>query len=321
MKVLGLSCGRKMQNTEILVKEALMAAEDSGMDVEFTRILDLEIKPCRFCMPCLFQQKGECIIKDDAMFLYNLIMDSDGFIIGAPVYSLTPPGILKMFEDRMMGPKTDVAFLIEQKKLGGKDRMGNPRWIDERAFKNRVGGFISLGGASTPNWLSFGLPLLYTMTFPPQIDVIDQMQVIRVGQFGHTSKHQKALTRARHLGRNVAEAMKKPLSERKWLGDPGICPVCHSNLLTVNGKNPVECPICGISGTLKVDGDKITVDFSLKEQARSRLTLAGKLEHWVELSQSFQHLRNLDMAEIQKSLDKYKDYKEVKKPPKAPVKK
>ena len=30
MKVLGLTCGRKMSNTEILVKEALMGAEEMG---------------------------------------------------------------------------------------------------------------------------------------------------------------------------------------------------------------------------------------------------------------------------------------------------
>lgn len=156
MKVLGLSCGRKMQNTEILVKEALMGAEEAGAEVQFVSMLSLKIKPCLFCKSCKLQTKGECIIKDDdGNFLYNLIMDNDGLILGAPVYSLTPPGILKMFEDRMMGPKTDKAFNLEMKKLGGKDQMGNPRYIDERVFKRRVGAFISLGELPHPT----GFPL------------------------------------------------------------------------------------------------------------------------------------------------------------------
>ncbi len=316
MKVLGLSCGRRMQNTEILVKEALMGAEEAGAEVQFVSMLALDLKPCLFCRPCKLEKDGECIIKnDDGKFLRDLILDNDGLILGSPVYSLTPPGILKMFEDRMLGPKTDKAFNVEMKKLGGRDQWGNPRFIDERIFKRRAGAFISLGGATTPNWLSFGLPLLHTMTFPPQIDVVDQMQVTGAGRMGHTVMLDDVRARARRLGRNVAETLNKPIEEMKWLGDdPGTCPVCHSNVLTVGKQNPIECPICGIKGTLKVDGNKITVKFSKKEQERSRLTMAGKYEHWVELDQNMKATQKVDMKEIERRLVKYKGYAEVAKP-------
>ena len=49
MKVLGISVGRKMSNTEILVKEALMGAEEGGAEVELIRLHDLNIKPCTGC--------------------------------------------------------------------------------------------------------------------------------------------------------------------------------------------------------------------------------------------------------------------------------
>ena len=35
MKLLGLSCGQKMGNCEILLKEALIGAEELGAEVEF----------------------------------------------------------------------------------------------------------------------------------------------------------------------------------------------------------------------------------------------------------------------------------------------
>lgn len=38
MKILGLTCGRKMSNSEILVKEALMGAEELGAEVELVRL-------------------------------------------------------------------------------------------------------------------------------------------------------------------------------------------------------------------------------------------------------------------------------------------
>jgi len=84
--------------------------------------------------------------------------------------------------------------------------------------------------------------------------------------------------------------------------------------LTVGKKNPVECPICGISGEIKVDGNEITVTFSEEEQKRSRLTLAGKMEHWVELRNNFpmigQRIQKEGM-ELPKKLEKYKGYKEI----------
>ena len=45
----------------------------------------------------------------------------------------------------------------------------------------------------------------------------------------------------------------------------------------------VECPVCGIRGELSVVDGKIKVVFSEKEQKRSRLFYAGKLEHSTEI--------------------------------------
>ncbi len=74
MKFLGLICERKMGNNEILVKEALMGAEELGADVEIVRLMDLHIKPCTGCESSMVRmQKGdpaECIVKDDDMLFW-----------------------------------------------------------------------------------------------------------------------------------------------------------------------------------------------------------------------------------------------------------
>jgi len=123
------------------------------------------------------------------------------------------------------------------------------------------------------------------------------------------------MARARRLGHNVAEAMGKSQEEVRWMGDEvGTCPVCHSNLLTVTKKNPVECAICGISGAIKVEGDKISVTFSEEEQKRARLTVAGKLEHYLEIRDNFRiaATRN-DLDQIPERLKKYEGYREIEK--------
>ncbi|HJX03981.1 MAG TPA: hypothetical protein VJ488_05430, partial [Dehalococcoidia bacterium] len=85
-------------------------------------------------------------------------------------------------------------------------------------------------------------------------------------------------------------------------------------MLTVKGKNPVECPVCGISGTLKVEGDKITVEFSKEERARSRLTLAGKLEHQLEIATIMKELAPR-VPEVEARLAKYRSYLTPLTPP------
>jgi multimeric flavodoxin WrbA len=317
MKLLGLSFGRKMENTEVLVKEALMAAEKAGAEVGMIRVTDLDIKPCSGCTSCarslIEGGAGKCIIKDDLHFVDEHLMQSDGIILGSPVFVLTPTGLLKDVCDRF-GPSHDLAWRMEATKIREAKGKSVDKGPDQRAFKPRVAGFISVGGAATAHWLSMGLPLMNLFTFSSDISVVDQMQVMAVTRYGHVVMHDQALERARKLGRNVAAFMGKQKNEVQWLGDePGTCPVCHSNLLTVGSKNPVECPICGIKGTLKMEGDRITVTFTEEEKKNSRLGLPQKAEHFFEVGQNYgMFMQRTDKDEIPKRLAKYEGYKELK---------
>ena len=316
MKLLGLSCGRKMDNTEVVLKEALMAAEEAGAEVWFMRLQELDIKPCRGCAGCMRNLSeggdGSCVIDDDLKILDEKVMDCDALILGSPVYTMTPTGQLKTVCDRF-GPSHDVASRMEAKKSNAAlGRRGGP---DERSFKHRVGGFIAVGGGS--KFVYMALPLMNLFTFPLNIKIVDQMLVAGVW-YGNVILDEGAefMERARRLGRNVAGAMRLPVDEVKWLGDEmGTCPVCHSDLLTVTNKNPVICPICGIKGELRSDGDDITVTFSEEEQRKSHLTLEGMLAHVLELrgySQKAGEKMQLDRREIAKRLEKYEGYREIK---------
>lgn len=57
MKILGLiGSYRKLGNTEVLVKEALMEAQRHGAEVDMLRLTDLRIEPCKGCMACAFKR-------------------------------------------------------------------------------------------------------------------------------------------------------------------------------------------------------------------------------------------------------------------------
>ena len=331
MKLLGISCGRKMGNSEILLREALMGAEELGSETEIISLLDVDIKPCTGCKICPAEITGKeaCIIKDDAVFFWNKVMDCDGLILSGPVYCLTPPGYLLVIRDRLFASKSDVAWMMERKKL---KEQGVKVFVDERCFKTRPGAFISVGGSVTPDWLSLGLSIFQTMTFSLQLELVDQMMVMGTNIIeGQVLLNDAAVSRARKLGRHVAEAMGKPAAEMKWKGDEqGTCPVCHQNELTVKNKNPVQCPICGIYGELKIENGEIKVIFSEEEQKRSRLTIAGKMEHWNEYHPSdpekaweLKQTSTIPSSkqkqfkdEIKRKMVKYKADKPCVKPPK-----
>ena len=46
----------------------------------------------------------------------------------------------------------------------------------------------------------------------------------------------------------------------------------------------VECAICGINGKVIVENGKVRYEWPTAEQARSRMTYAGKLEHRNEIA-------------------------------------
>jgi len=85
MKVLGIVCSpRKNGNTEILVKEALDSAHKLGAETEMIKVSDVNIMPCDGCETC--DTTGECKIEDDMQGIYTKLLQSDGIIIGSPVY-------------------------------------------------------------------------------------------------------------------------------------------------------------------------------------------------------------------------------------------
>jgi multimeric flavodoxin WrbA len=94
MRVLGISGGMRMGNSEILVKEALMGAEEHGAAVEIIRLMEMNIKP-----PMGEDMPG--VSGDQAPVLKRKMSQCEGIILGAPAYCLTAPGYLLNIRDRV----------------------------------------------------------------------------------------------------------------------------------------------------------------------------------------------------------------------------
>jgi len=99
--ILGISGSpREDGNTDIAVRLALdEIRKRKGVETEFIRVADFNIKPCEGCRKCM--QLMRCSIDDDDFNdIFDKVIGATALVIGAPVYWNSPPGVMKNFIDR-----------------------------------------------------------------------------------------------------------------------------------------------------------------------------------------------------------------------------
>src|SRR5665648_111055 len=113
IKIIGINSSPRGKNSQTLklVENTLKGAESAGAKTELIDVCELEIKYCIACSVCY--QKGKCIHKDDFEALYTKMLDSDGIVLGSPVYIYQVTAQLKALMDRM-------SDTIHCQKLSGK---------------------------------------------------------------------------------------------------------------------------------------------------------------------------------------------------------
>ena len=110
-KVLILSASpRRNGNSEILCRQFMNGAEESGNSVEIISLYEKNIGFCRACYACF--RNGKCVILDDMAEILAKMQDSDVIVVASPTYFLTMNGMLKTTIDR---------FLPKWQELGGHD--------------------------------------------------------------------------------------------------------------------------------------------------------------------------------------------------------
>jgi multimeric flavodoxin WrbA len=289
MRLLGVGCGEPGGSAELLLKAALTAADESGMETALLRLLDV----------------GE----DDAEWFWERWVEADALVVSTPIISRTVPGRLKALGDRLLGPNADAAIVSELLALRAQGHEPPvPFRVDARVLKPRVAGFIAVGGSLTSQWKTLALPLLHTLTFSMQIAVVDQVVFEGAGTPRSIVLDDAAMARAAQLGRSVAAQAGRRFEDAEYMGDsPGVCPLCHLDVIALRGGREVECATCGARGELTLDGDEIRVSFDAKGLDRSVITLAEKHDHFAEIRATAErHARAADeIAARARSWDSY----------------
>jgi multimeric flavodoxin WrbA len=270
-RVLGLGCGQPHGSAEILLKAALRAAQGEGAAVELVRLDELRLP----------SGGAEATEPDDAWWLWDRLAECDGLIVSTPIMSRTVAARLKLLGDRLLGPNADAAIiegLLALRNQGQEPAV--PFRIDERVLKPRVAGFLAVGGSLTPQWKTLTLPMMHATTFSMHIAVVDQVQFGGAGTPRSIVLDGAAIDRSALLGRNVASQLELPFDQARYLGPPGLCPMCHLDVIALHGAD-VACATCGARGLLTPDGQVTWTDLST-----SVISMAEKRAHAVEIQET-----------------------------------
>jgi multimeric flavodoxin WrbA len=304
MTVLGLSAGNRGGSAEILLKEALRAAEADGAAVELVRLNELRLP-----------SGPDPVEPDDAWWFWERLVECDGVIISTPIISRTVAARLKLLGDRLLGPNADAAIieqLLALRRAGAEPNV--PFRVDERVLKPRVAGFLAVGGSLTSQWKTLALPIMHTMTFSMSIAVVDQAQFAGAGTPRSIVLDDAALARAGQLGHNVAGQLGRTFDDALYLGEPGLCPMCHLDVVVLRGTD-VECATCGARGRLAATSlaasDQGKVEWL--DLSTSVIGMADRRAHAEEI-QSTARTHEALRAEIEQRAASYDSFDRIVRP-------
>lgn len=282
-KVMGITAGRKNSNSEILLKEALIACEEEGAEVTMINLRDFNILDCTGCTACTKgMSEGKnvgCVLddKDDKKKIMDVMLAQDAVIFSVPTYDLMPTATYLNFAQRSLSYET--AFL---------------ETIGAIEHRDRIAGLISVGG-STRAWQSMALEGMQATMFTTDMKVVDMILATRVPGNAQCLLDDALMARAKKMGENIMQAIATPAEERKWLGDEdmGWCPNCHSNALVLGEPQwdglhyPIECQVCGAGGNLEQTADgKWKFVIQANGLLKDRTTVEGRAKHLEEIGET-----------------------------------
>jgi multimeric flavodoxin WrbA len=106
MRIIAINgSARKNWNTHILLSKALEGAKSVGAQTELINLYDLNYKGCMGCLLCKAKSSkrlGHCAVNDDLKPLLEKIDQSDGLLLGSPIYLGEVTAMLRAFWERFI---------------------------------------------------------------------------------------------------------------------------------------------------------------------------------------------------------------------------
>ncbi len=248
MTLFTLVCSKRRKgNSALAARLVEQCAGEKGIDTTTAFLCDYHIAACDGCMRCAF--KGvDCHLDDDFYELMQRISEHTCFMVIAPAYVLSIPGVLKSFLDR---------FLLFQPYF--------------KANYGRKG--ASIGIASLAEWEHFHLPYLNLFLMSLGFRVADSQLLMGAGP--------GEILLDDSIEKKIEDTIDKLFNDNDIIinTEGKVCPVCRSRVFEIRGDEYI-CPFCWTKGIRKGE----TIHFSKESIEHHRFTkdeLEKHFEEWI----------------------------------------
>ncbi len=189
VKVLGIAGSpRRGGNTDLLLDEALKAAEAAGAEVEKIYVRDYEIAPCIECNACF--KLGRCVVKDDMQEVYPKLLEADRIIFASPIFFMGVTGWAKALIDRCQA-------------LWAKKYVLEQPVVETEREAQRKGIFISVGGTKGSKLFEGAIRTVKIFFDALDVKYSGGLFYRSIDDKGEVKKHPKALQEAYDAGQKL----------------------------------------------------------------------------------------------------------------------
>jgi multimeric flavodoxin WrbA len=244
-KVLALlGSPRRLGNSELMAKEISRHIPEPHR-LLLIRLPDMDIRSCRACYTCLFDERT-CPQSDDFSRVLKEVVEADALILAVPTYLLAANASLKQFLDR------GLSFYQHFPQLWGKP-----------AVAVAIAGIQGMEGY-TKLCLDSALRIMGA-----QIKASEVVYAALPGEIFLNGTN-------RQVARQLGTALFSPGPD--WQSQPWRCPECGGDTFRFLGPSQVRCMTCSSPGTVQVANGQIS--FAVRVPAHHFfLTLEGALRH------------------------------------------
>ena len=193
--VLGISGSpHRHGNTETLLDRFLEGAQAAGASVDKVVLKTLQYSPCHGCNSC--HKEGECIVKDDAIILYERILASDCLAVASPIYTMGITAELKGFIDR-------------EQYLWARKFILKTLYFTDDHIKSHKAVFISTAGLGWDNVFDGAFPIITALFNTVGFEYYDNIIANDLDRYGGIRQHPTAMNEAFEKGQKVVRVLEK----------------------------------------------------------------------------------------------------------------
>jgi multimeric flavodoxin WrbA len=195
ISVLGISGSpHRHGNTESLLDSFLDGAKAAGAEIEKVILKDLDYSPCRGCNAC--HKTGDCVVKDDAIALFEKVLKCDCLAIASPIYTMGITAELKGFIDR-------------GQYLWARKFIFKTLYFTDDHIKRHKGLFVSTAGQNRDNVFDGAFPAITAIFNGTGFEYYDNIIANNMDEYKGIKNHPTALKDANDKGQKVVRVIEK----------------------------------------------------------------------------------------------------------------